>query len=180
MRLIGHTAYVVTFRQTDPQFVVDLRDPTAPALRGELEIPGYSAYLHPIDEGHLLGIGQDADPAGMTRGLQASVFDVTDPANPTRVDQVVFPGTSSGVEWDHHAFLYWTPTAQAVLPLTYAQSIVLSVGPEHVDEQGRIDLPDGQEVRRNLVVGDHLLTVGADTLVTSSLESLEPLSVLRL
>jgi len=180
VRFIGDTAYVVTFRQTDPLFVVDLSDPTAPALRGELEIPGYSAYLHPIDEGHLLGIGQDADPAGMTRGLQASVFDVTDPANPTRVDQVVFPGTSSGVEWDHHAFLYWTPTAQAVLPLTYAQSIVLSVGPEHVDEQGRIDLPDGQEVRRNLVVGDHLLTVGADTLVTSSLESLEPLSVLRL
>ena len=117
----------------------------------------------------------------MTRGLQASVFDVTDPAHPTRVDQVVFPGMSSAVEWDHHAFLYWGPTGQAVLPLTYAQSIVLSVGPDHVDEQGRFaDLPNGQEVRRNLVVGDHLLTLGADTLVTSSLETLQPLSELSL
>ena len=180
VRFIGDTAYVVTFRQTDPLFVVDLSDPTAPVLRGELEIPGYSAYLHPIDEGHLLGIGQDADADGMTRGLQASVFDVTDPTHPTRVDQLVFPGMSSAVEWDHHAFLYWGATGQAVLPLTFAQSIVLSVGPDHVDEQGRIDLPNGQEVRRNIVVGDHLLTVGADTLVTSSLATLQPLSELAL
>ncbi len=180
VRFLGDTAYVVTFRQTDPLFVVDLSDPTAPVLRGDLESPGYSAYLHPIDEGHLLGIGQDADADGMTRGLQASVFDVTDPTHPTRVDRLVFPGMSSAVEWDHHAFLYWGATGQAVLPLTFAQSIVLSVGPDHVDEQGRIDLPNGQEVRRNIVVGDHLLTLGADTLVTSSLSTLQPLSELAL
>ena len=180
VRFVGDTGYVVTFRQTDPLFVVDLSDPTAPALRGELEIPGYSAYLHPIDEGHLLGIGQDANADGMTVGLQASVFDVSDPANPTRVDQVVFPGMTSGVEWDHRAFLYWGPTGQAVLPLSYAQSIVLSVGPDHVDEQGRIQVPGGQEVRRNVVVGDRLLTLGTDTLVTSSLDTLAPLSQLAL
>jgi hypothetical protein len=178
VRFVGDTAYVVTFRQTDPLFVVDLSDPTAPILRGELEIPGYSAYLHPLDDGHLLGIGQEADANGVTTGLQASVFDVTDPAHPTRVDQVVFPNLTSGVEWDHHAFLYWGPTGQAVLPLTYAQAIVLSVGPDHVDEQGRIDVPGGQEVRRNIVVGDHLLTVGTDTLVTSDLATLAPLSQL--
>ncbi len=180
VRFVGDTGYVVTFRQTDPLFVVDLSDPTDPVLRGELEIPGYSAYLHPIDEGHLLGIGQDADANGRTLGLQASVFDVSDPTNPTRVDQVVFPNMSSGVEWDHRAFLYWGPTAQAVLPLTYARSIVLSVGPDHVTEQGRIQVPDGQEVRRNVVVGDTLLTIGADTLVTSSLATLEPLGELAL
>ena len=84
------------------------------------------------------------------------------------------------MEWDHHAFLYWGPTGQAVLPLTYAQAIVLSVGPDHVDEQGRIDVPGGQEVRRNIVVGDHLLTVGTDTLVTSDLATLAPLSQLTL
>lgn len=180
VRFVGATGYVVTFRQTDPLFVVDLSDPAAPALRGELEIPGYSAYLHPLDDGHLLGIGQEADAAGMTQGLQASVFDVTDPAHPSRVDQVVFAGQSSGAEWDHRAFLYWGPTGQAVLPLTSGAAIVLSVGPDHVDEQGRVALPGGQEARRNVVVGDRLLTVGADTLVTSDLATLTPLSDLPL
>ncbi len=179
VRFIGDTGYIVTFRQTDPLFVVDLSDPTAPALRGELEIPGYSAYLHPIDEGHLLGIGQDADANGVTRGLQASVFDVTDPANPTRVDQLVLPGESSEAEWDHHAFLYWAPTGQAVLPL-WTGSVVLSVGPDHVDEQGRIEVQGGQEIRRNIVVGDRLLTLGGDTLTTSALGTLERLHELDL
>ena len=179
VRFIGDRGYVVTFRQTDPLFVVDLSDPTAPVLRGELEIPGYSAYLHPIDEGHLLGIGQDADADGRTLGLQASVFDVTDPTNPTRVDQLVLPGESSEAEWDHHAFLYWAPTGQAVVPI-WTGSLVLSVGPDHVDEQGRIDVQDGQEIRRNVVVGERLLTLGADTLTTSSLETLAPLHELDL
>jgi len=179
VRFVGDTAYVVTFRQTDPLFVVDLSDPTAPSLQGELEIPGYSAYLHPLDDGHLLGIGQEADANGMITGLQASVFDVTDPAHPTRVDQVVLPGESSAAEWDRHAFLYWAPTDQAVLPV-WTGSLVLSVGPDHVDEQGRIEVPSGQEVRRNVVVGDHLLTVGTDTLVTSDLATLAPIAELPL
>ena len=177
VRFVGDTAYVVTFRQTDPLFVVDLSDPTAPTLAGELEIPGYSAYLHPLDEGHLLGIGQDADANGMTRGLQASVFDVTDPAHPTRVDQLVLPGEDSAVEWDKHAFLYWAPTGQAVLPI-WTGALVLSVGPDHVDEQGRVDVEDGQEVRRNIVVGNHLLTVGSNTLTTSDLATLAPIAEL--
>jgi hypothetical protein len=180
VRFLGDTGYVVTFRQTDPLFVIDLSDPTAPTLQGELEIPGYSAYLHPIDEGHLLGIGQEADASGMTQGLQASVFDVSDPTHPTRVDQVVFPNEYSDAEYDHHAFLWWGPTGQAVLPLTYAETVVLSVGPDHVDEQGRVALPGGQQVRRNVVVGDRLLTVGADTLVTSDLATLAPLSQIPL
>jgi len=174
VRFVGDTGYVVTFRQTDPLFVLDLADPTAPTLAGELEIPGYSSYLHPLDEGHLLGIGQDADAQGTTRGLQVSVFDVTDPAAPTRVDQVVLPSSSSAAEYDHHAFLYWAPTGQAVVPVDYSAALVLSVGPDHVDEAGRITTPDGQEARRNVVVGDHLLTVTPDHLLTTDLATLTP------
>lgn len=176
VRFLGDTGYVVTFRQTDPLFVIDLSDPAAPALRGELEIPGYSSYLHPLDEGHLLGIGQDADASGATRGLQASVFDVTDPTAPTRVGQVVFPGSWSSAEYDHHAFLYWPATGQAILPLGYAEAVVLDVGPEGVEEAGRITTPDGQEVRRNVIVGDRLLTLTYDTLLTTDLATLSPLT----
>src|SRR5690606_608726 len=80
---------------------------------GELEIPGFSAYLHPVADGRLLGVGQDADPeTGATEGLQVSLFDVSDPTAPTRLDtfspRPVDEGEDfhigSPVEWDHRAF----------------------------------------------------------------------------
>ncbi len=82
VRFMGDVGYVVTFRQTDPLYTLDLSDPTEPRVVGELKIPGYSAYLHPVGEGLLLGVGQDADASGQTQGLQASLFDVSDPAEP--------------------------------------------------------------------------------------------------
>jgi hypothetical protein len=104
VRYLGDTAYVVTFRRTDPLYVVDLGDPAAPRTLGELKVEGYSAYLHPLGGGRLLGIGQDADPTtGITRGLQLSTFDVADPTRPTRLDVAVEPDSASVAEWDHHA-----------------------------------------------------------------------------
>lgn len=179
VRFLGDTGYVVTFRQMDPLFVIDLSDPTDPTLQGELHIPGYSAYLHPIDDTHLLGIGQDATDQGITTGLQISLFDVGDPAAPTRVDQVMLPGDQSEAEWDHHAFLHWQPTGQAALPI-WEGSLVLSVGPDHVDEQGRVDVEDGQQVFRNVVVGDRLYTVGTQTITVSRLADLQPVAELAL
>ena len=77
---MGEVGYVVTFRRTDPLYVVSLADPAAPRMLGELKIEGYSAYLHPLGPGRLLGVGQDADPeTGMTEGVQVSTFDVSDP-----------------------------------------------------------------------------------------------------
>ncbi len=96
---------MVTFRQTDPLYTIDLADPTEPEVTGELKITGYSAYLHPLGEGRLLGVGQEATLEGQTTGTQVSVFDVNDPANPTRVSQVTLPGANSESEWDHHAVL---------------------------------------------------------------------------
>ena len=69
---------MVTFRQVDPLYAVDLTDPAAPRLLGELKIPGYSEYLHPLGGRRLIGIGQDASADGMVRGAQAALFDVTD------------------------------------------------------------------------------------------------------
>lgn len=117
VRYIGDVAYVVTFRQTDPLYTIDLADPTAPRVAGELKIPGYSAYLHPIDEGRLLGVGQDATEEGRLLGTQVSTFDVSDPAAAVQIDKLSIENGSSAVEWDHRAFLWWATTRSAVLPL---------------------------------------------------------------
>ncbi len=110
-------AAVVTFRQTDPLYLIHTSDPAEPAVTGELKIPGYSAYLHPIDDDHLLGIGQDADPeTGWEEGLQASLFDISDITNPRRVDHLTWPGGYSPVEYDYRAFTAWPATGQFFLP----------------------------------------------------------------
>jgi hypothetical protein len=118
VRFLGTQAYVVTFRQTDPLYVIDLSDPAAPALTGELKIPGYSAYLHPVGDGYLLGVGQDAGSDGFRTGSQVSLFDVRDAANPKRVAHVPLGAGSSAVEFDPHAFLWWAQDQLAVLPIT--------------------------------------------------------------
>ncbi len=116
VRFIGDVGYVVTFRQIDPLHTVDLSDPRAPKLLGELRIPGYSAYLHPVGEDLLLGVGADANDQGRRVGGQVSLFDISDLRNPRRIAAARLPGWSSTVEWDHHAFLYWPKTRLAVVP----------------------------------------------------------------
>ncbi len=110
-RFLGDIGYVVTFRRTDPLFAIDLRDPSKPAVLGELQIPGFSEYMHPLADGFLLTIGQDADPVtGRTLGLAVQVFDVTDPAKPTQRHKFVFSGSEYGqseASWDHKAFTYF-------------------------------------------------------------------------
>ena len=119
VRFIGDVGYVVTFRQVDPLYTVDVSDPAKPAVLGELKILGYSAYLHPAGDGLLIGIGQDASEEGRTQGAQISLFDVSDPAAPVRLHQrLIAPNASTEAEWDHHAFLYWAPAKLAVLPVT--------------------------------------------------------------
>ena len=152
VRFMGDIGYVVTFRQTDPLYTIDLSDPTAPEVVGELKILGYSAYLHPIGDGLLLGVGQDADEQGRISGTQVSLFDVADPANPVRIHAYTFGESSrSEAEFDHHAFLYWPPTGRVVLPIgwwgytdgngnwvSHNEAIVLDVGPDGIEEVGAI------------------------------------------
>ena len=82
VRFVGDTGYVVTFRQIDPLYTLDLANPASPRVLGELKIPGYSAYLHPIGEDLLLGVGQDATEEGRATGTQISIFDVSDLRKP--------------------------------------------------------------------------------------------------
>ena len=116
VRFAGDVGYVVTFRLVDPLYVLDLSDPANPMEVGELKIPGFSRYLHPLSGGLLLGVGRDADPqTGWERGLQATLFDVSDPANPTQIAVLSLGDDAySPVEDDHRAFRYqngvaWIP-----------------------------------------------------------------------
>lgn len=81
-RFMGEVGYFVTFKQVDPLFSVDLSDPSAPQIIGELKIPGFSEYLHPYGDGQLLGIGMDVDEESVTTdGVKISMFDISDPAD---------------------------------------------------------------------------------------------------
>jgi Beta propeller domain len=96
----------VTFEQVDPFYTISLKDPTKPAQVGELEIPGYSSYLHPMGDDHVVGVGQHV-VNGQTAGLQISLFDVSDLGKPTRIANFVEDGgdgSSSDAMYDHKAF----------------------------------------------------------------------------
>jgi uncharacterized secreted protein with C-terminal beta-propeller domain len=189
VRFLGDTAYVVTFRRTDPLYAIDLSDPANPTALGELKITGFSEYLHPVGDGLLLGIGREATEDGMDTGFKASLFDVSDPTDPTEIDKWVVPDAWSEVGNDPHAFT-WDPVAgNAVFPLERfgpvtitdcppgasceetapvppaGEAIVLSVGPEGLAEVARLghDSGSGEQwlegIRRSLVIDRDLWTM---------------------
>lgn len=98
-RFMGDTAYVVTFVQTDPLFVIDMKDPTAPKILGEVKLPGFSAYLHPATEGYLVGIGYGGTEDGLDGSAKISLFDVKDPSSPKETDALVFENTDLITEY---------------------------------------------------------------------------------
>jgi hypothetical protein len=170
VRFAGDVGYVVTFRQVDPLYVVDLSDPANPRVRGELELLGYSAYLHPVGPGRLLGVGQDATPEGRLKGAQVSLFDVSDPSAPKLLDHQPLGG-SSEVEYDPHAFLYWGPRKLAFLPL---QSAI--VGLRVTDALAAAGRIEQAAARRALVVGGRIYTISDAGVMGSDLDSFGPLS----
>jgi uncharacterized secreted protein with C-terminal beta-propeller domain len=181
VRYVGATAYVVTFRQTDPFYTVDLSDPTAPRVVGELKIPGYSGYLHPIGDHLVLGIGQDATAQGRVTGSKVSLFDVSDLANPTEVATWKQANSNTQAEYDHRAFLYWPDRKLAVLPvMSYSnrgdsaafQAVVLSVDAAEINEVGRISHQQSSPIVRSLVAADQLWTVSNERLQANSFTDL--------
>jgi inhibitor of cysteine peptidase len=131
VRFMGNRGYLVTFKKVDPLFVLDLADPAAPKVLGELKIPGYSDYLHPYDETHVIGVGKntvEASPEeGGTfawyQGLKIAIFDVTDVANPREMHKVEIGdrGTDSYALNDHKAFLFDRAKNLLVLPVLLAE-----------------------------------------------------------
>ncbi|MGW6936056.1 beta-propeller domain-containing protein [Lentzea sp. NPDC054927] len=169
VRFIGKTGYVVTFRQTDPLYTLDLSDPKQPRVTGELKITGYSAYLHPAGDGRLIGVGQEATDQGRVTGTQVSLFDVSNPASPQRLAQYHLPNSNSEAQFDPHAFLYWPQDGTLVVPVsqyktTYeVASLVLKVEGAQLRETGKIVEPSNQNYgggqRRTIVIGDQLWSI---------------------
>ena len=142
VRFAGDVGYVVTFRQVDPFYTIDLSDPAEPAVIGELKIPGFSSYLHPIGDGLVLGVGSDADETGRVTGAKVSMFDVSNLADPREVAVWTAPSGWNNIGWDHRAFLWWTPEQLAVIPVTvdyeWSGAVVLHIADGTISEAGRI------------------------------------------
>jgi len=124
-RFTGDRAYIVTFKNIDPFYTIDLSNPNSPKILGYLKIPGYSTYLHPFDDNHIIGIGKDAvasnNPSfAWYQGLKIALFDVSDFENPQELDKVIIGdrGTDSFALYDHKAFLFDREKELLVIPVS--------------------------------------------------------------
>lgn len=180
VRFMGERGFVVTFRQVDPLFSLDLSDPTDPFVAGELKIPGYSSFLQPMDDNHLIGFGRYADPAtGRTQGLQLSLFDVSNLKNPTQMFTYVFStepwGGYSEAEWDPHAFSYFADYGIVALPVQQGWWGDCDTGLQVF----KVDLTKGFKslgeiqhdtpVRRSFEIGDCIFSISSDTIKANSI-----------
>jgi inhibitor of cysteine peptidase len=160
VRFIGDRAYLVTFKQTDPLFAIDLKDPKAPRVLGELKIPGYSNYLHPYAENILLGFGRDTELKEngnvINKGLKLSLFDVSDPSSPKELDNFITGNefSDSIALYDHKAFLASGAKKIVSVPavlrngqyggkVEFSGSLVFEIDNNKIKLRGRIDHSDG-------------------------------------
>lgn len=186
VRFDGPRGYVVTFRQVDPLYVLDLSKPASPKLVGELKIPGYSTYLKPIDGDRVIGVGMSGTETGQITGTQVSLFDVSDPSNPVQIATREI-GQWSEATWDPHAFLWWSATGQIVVPRELVcevaggegceSAVVLKLEGTTLDEQGRIF--QWFPIRRAVIAQNRLVTVSAGGVLVVSLDTLTPISEVR-
>ena len=158
-RFVGDRAYLVTYKQTDPLFAIDLKDPVAPKVLGELKIPGYSTYLHPYADNLLLGFGRDTETntsgAIINKGLKLGLFDVTNPSAPKELDSFVTGDqfSDSIALYDHKAFLASSAKNLISIPavlktgsygdkVEFSGALVFGITDNKIKLRGRIDHSD--------------------------------------
>ncbi len=195
--------YIVTFKQVDPLFVIDASDSYNPVVLGQLKIPGFSEYMHIIDENHILGFGQDTflhNGNVLAGGFKISLFDVTDPKNPIEKKSEVIGkrGTFSELKYNHKALMFDLQKGIFAFPITVCSNVpyvtdfegayVYHVTNDDFKFKGSIKNYTGSDntpnyddtIRRILYVGDDLFTVSGNYLVDSDLNTLQFKSALDL
>lgn len=187
-RFVDDTAYLVTFELIDPLFVIDLSDPSRPAITGELKVPGFSTYLHPLANNHLLSVGIGGDEDGVTWNTVVSLFDVNAPAAPALVAQYDFAHAagnwnSSEALYEHKAFQFHAERGLLALPLSasYEENGIWSwlsrlelvkVEGQTLSNHGSIDHAMyfssndngyywSPEIRRSFFIGDFIYAISA-------------------
>jgi inhibitor of cysteine peptidase len=154
VRFLEDKGYVVTFRQTDPFYVLDLSNPSSPILRGELKIPGYSSYLHPLAKNKILGLGQEGG------NVKISYFDVSDPTNPREISKYTLSDYGSEALYDPHAFLqddkhkiFFIPGNQGGYVFSYVN-----------DELKLVKALSSYNIKRAVYLNDYLYIIGNEGL----------------
>ncbi|MEK6908981.1 MAG: beta-propeller domain-containing protein [Nanoarchaeota archaeon] len=200
-RFVGEKAYMVTFRQVDPLYVIDLSDAKNPEVLGFLKVTGFSNYLHPIGDDLLLGIGREATEEGRAEGLKISLFDVSDFENPIELDKYVVESdwSYSEAEYEHKAVLFDDARDLLVIPVTYSQQLgnnweywqgafAFTVTDEDVSLKGKISHESEDKkfednygyglgyVQRSLFMDDVLYTISNYKIKASDITSLMDIS----
>ena len=201
-RFIDDRVYLVTFRQVDPFYVIDLGNPSDPKILGYLKIPGFSNYLHPYDENHIIGIGMDANEQGRTGGFKVALFDVTDVENPALEASYSLSGenswSNSEAQYDHKAFLFSKQKNLLVIPVSVTSNsigangnyiydqwqgaYVFNITSDKIGLKGKISHTNmsrkdsyyyGEHIQRSLYMDDTLYTVSLSQIRANSLDDLD-------
>jgi inhibitor of cysteine peptidase len=205
-RFMGDRLYMVTFRQVDPFFVIDLSNPKNIKELGLLKIPGFSRYLHPYDENTIIGIGRDTSATGRTQGLKISLFDVSDVENPKEIAKFVTEEqyAQSTAEYEHKAFLFSKANNLLVIPAYsynykpcysdvcpagstgYNGALVFKVTKTEITLRGLIDHSQGYNnyyspaVERSLYIQDELYTKSPNLLRINRIDDLSKVKNIEL
>lgn len=190
-RFAGDRVYMVTFRQVDPLFVIDTSNPKAPELKGLLKIPGYSTYLHMVDENHILGFGYDTEEnqwgGTVTGGLKISMFDVSNINKPkeTFAEIIGKAGTYSELLYNHKALMFSLNKGIMAFPLNrttdnyksdFNGAYVYNVSSDSISFKNKIthnesDISYGNEIRRVIYIGDYLYTFSENRMQVHSINT---------
>lgn len=189
VRFMGDTGYVVTFRNTDPLFIIDFSVPEKPEIKGELKIPGYSTYLHPVADGYLVGIGYDGtDENAIFDSVKVSLFDVRDKSNPVEADTFVIKEAYSLVNDNPKAFFFYSERNMLGIPVSHQrdgttvksiQTLTVNNG-KLSDNLGYIHYSSGgnnsyyyvyDELFRGTYIGNLLYTIDNNEIIEHNLDS---------
>lgn len=198
VRFMGDIGYVVTFKQVDPLFVLDLKNPTNPKVKGELKIPGYSSYLHPYDETHVIGIGKDTETnqygGTTTKGVKISMFDVSDLDNPKELFNTILgdDNASSEALSEHKAVLCNKEKEILAIPLEISEynankyfkgAVVFKIDMKNKEFVKKAEIEDGEidrsnyystpRIRRIIYIGDYFYTLSDEKVMIVDMNTYE-------